>query len=133
MTEKHLVVEAEKEFLVLAVTDWTRLDEAQSLARHYTGSGDWQVWRDFCLVLLGNLMRADLVVAGDFTDDRGFRPWNLPAEDALRRIRERWDAIGTELEMGDVCWFAVTPMGREIGEVYEAEENAEHERLNREG
>lgn len=133
MTAEQQVEEAKREFLISAVTDWTMLQEAQSLAQYYTGSDDWRVWRDFCLVFLADLMRADLVVPGDFTDDRGFRPWNVPVEDALRRIGERWDAIGTELIMGDVCWFAVTTAGREIGEVYEAEENAEEERRAREG
>ncbi|MDA2808681.1 hypothetical protein [Nocardiopsis suaedae] len=122
MNRTEHIEEAKKDFLVSGVTDWVMLVEAQSLARYYTGSDDWRAWRDFSMEFLAELMRDGLTIPGDFTDDRGFRPWDLPTEDALARIRDEWSSFGAELDMGDVCWFDVTPAGRELGEVYEAEE-----------
>ncbi len=43
-------------------------------------------------------------------DGRGFLPWNLQPDEALRRIDEEWDALGREPTIGDIVWFT-TPDG----------------------
>lgn len=38
-------------------------------------------------------------------DGRHFIAWNLPADQAVRRIEYEWSALGHEPNIGEVAWF----------------------------
>lgn len=40
--------------------------------------------------------------------------WNLPADQAIERIRQEWDALGGEPTIGDIVWFVSTTEGERV-------------------
>jgi hypothetical protein len=38
-------------------------------------------------------------------DWRHFVPWDLPSDEAVRRIEKEWSALGREPSIGEVAWF----------------------------
>ena len=46
------------------------------------------------------------MLAGFPTKDwRGFTPWSLSPEEAIRRIDEEWTALGREPNLWEIVWF----------------------------
>ena len=113
---------AKREILVDGLADWLMLVNVADIARNAAASQDWRVWRDLSLELLGELTAEGLVEIGSFTDNRGFRPWNVPFEKARERIVRDWEKVGADMTHGDICWVALTEEGHTLGERCEAEE-----------
>ena len=42
-------------------------------------------------------------------DGRNFISWDLPPDEALRRIEQEWSALGREPNIGEVAWFTSAP------------------------
>jgi hypothetical protein len=42
-------------------------------------------------------------------DGRHFVAWDLPPDEAVRRIEQEWSALGREPNIGEVAWFTSTP------------------------
>jgi hypothetical protein len=42
-------------------------------------------------------------------DGRHFVSWDLPPDQAVRRIEEEWSALGREPNIGEVAWFTSAP------------------------
>jgi hypothetical protein len=40
--------------------------------------------------------------------------WNLPADQAIERIRQEWDELGGEPTIGDIVWFVSTTEGGRV-------------------
>jgi hypothetical protein len=38
-------------------------------------------------------------------DGRGFQPWPVSADQAIRRIEQEWIALGRDPNIGEVVWF----------------------------
>jgi hypothetical protein len=65
-------------------------------------------------MVISNLLKAELVRAGFPTGDGvDFEPWQLTAEQALERVEREWDALGRELDIGEIFWFEIAEKGRE--------------------
>jgi hypothetical protein len=46
-----------------------------------------------------------MLVGHPAPDGRHFLAWNLPLDQALRRIEQEWSALGREPDIGEVAWF----------------------------
>lgn len=59
------------------------------------------------LRLLLEQLQANRIVAGIFENDETFRIWEETPDEIVRRIGEEWDALGRELDIGDIVWFTL--------------------------
>lgn len=69
------------------------------------------------VMAIRDLLAAGYAIAGRVTKDQSdgllmVEPWDLPVDDAIRRIEKEWGELG-ELSMGDVVWLELTESGRE--------------------
>jgi len=51
------------------------------------------------------LQERGMQVGQPAADGRHFVAWDLPAEQAVRRIEKEWSALGREPNIGEVAWF----------------------------
>src|SRR5262249_45760886 len=74
------------------------------------GSTDPQEVRTQTLRLVRSLLHdRGMQVGHPAPNGRQFVPWNLPPDQAVRRIEEEWSALGREPNIGDVAWFTSAP------------------------
>jgi hypothetical protein len=58
------------------------------------------------LELVRSLLREPGIQIGHpAPDGRHFVSWDLPADEAVRRIEHEWSALGREPDIGEVAWF----------------------------
>ena len=43
-------------------------------------------------------------------EDRHFVSWELPLDEAVRRIEREWSALGHEPDIGEIAWFTSASM-----------------------
>jgi hypothetical protein len=96
--------------LILGLDDWLHFPDlvfetAPDTPRTDDISALYQV-----LTALRELLESGLVVVGDVTEG-GFSPWNIPLEDALDQVSQRWISLRRPVSFGDVCWLQNTPEG----------------------
>ncbi len=78
------------------------------------GSADPQERREMTMKAISDLLKANFVQAGFIiADGVGFEPWQLTAKEALERVEREWDALGRELDIGEIVWFEITEKSRE--------------------
>jgi hypothetical protein len=66
---------------------------------------DAQVVKKETLRVLGDLLRAELIVAGHPAEENNWESWSLSPDVSLERIASEWDALGHDPTPGDVVWF----------------------------
>ena len=64
------------------------------------------------VLLTARLIDAGLPVARGTSYD--IVSWNLPADQAIERIRQEWDELGGEPTIGDIVWFVSTTEGDRV-------------------
>ena len=64
------------------------------------------------VLLTARLIDAGLPVARGTSYD--IVSWNLPADQAIERIRQEWDELGGEPTIGDIVWFVSTTEGERV-------------------
>jgi hypothetical protein len=70
------------------------------------GSTDSVHTRTTALRLVRSLLQERGVQVGHPTPDgRHFVPWDLPPDQAVRRIEAEWAALGREPNIGELAWF----------------------------
>lgn len=62
------------------------------------------------LDVLRYLFTEGLMEPGDVSDG-GFFAWDMPSDEALRRIEQQWRRIERLPQLGEICWIAITPVG----------------------
>lgn len=123
----------QQEILLACSADEVGLWEAVWHAkREFPNANPSEVKRE-TLSSLQALLSAGLIRAGLPRVDSStfvFEPWNLPVEQITQRIREEWDQLGHEPDLGDIVWFISTvegdralAQGKERNAVNESEEN----------
>jgi hypothetical protein len=86
--------------------DHVGLWEVVNAAHFDLGAEDAAQTRDMTLSLVrGRLCERRMLVGFPAEDGQHFDPWNLPSEQAIRRIEEEWTALGREPDIGEVAWF----------------------------
>jgi hypothetical protein len=81
--------------------------------REDLGVSDADEVRRVTLELVGALLRERGMIAGrPSLDWRGFIPWQLAPEAAVRRIEEEWLALGRDPNLWEIVWFDTLQGGR---------------------
>ena len=89
-------------------TDHVGLWEIVDAVRHDLGSTNDLETRTLTLRLVrGLLSKQGMQVGHPAPDGRHFVCWDLPADQAVRRIEKEWSALGHEPNIGEIAWFTV--------------------------
>lgn len=82
--------------------------------------------RQQAIQLIEQLIEMGLIEAG--IPQRGsadFERWNLSPNETIARIEQKWDDLDHVPAFGDIVWFRLTPLGREIAKKIEEREETE--------
>ena len=96
-----------------AVDDWLHVADFVSIARR-TEVTTQDALRALAMGLIVEALIRELLVPGD-VDDLGFHPWVGTTGEAIVRIAESWDEEELSPTPGSVAWFALTPVGKDLG------------------
>jgi len=105
----------DQEILARGLSDWVDLSEILGLTRRWAQRDDLDT-RSEVLRILKGLIESRLMAPGDVTRDEGFIEWSLSPDGSMAEIVQRWDALGREPTVGDVCWLRNTAEGDRRGE-----------------
>lgn len=99
-----------EEVLISGSDDWVYLAEIHRLAFIQGGARNEAEAKRVTIETIRDLVESDFVEIGDVTDG-GFFEWNLPLDQALKRIGVEWENLDHEPWPGDICWLANTLKG----------------------
>lgn len=85
--------------------DHVGLWEVINAARYDLGASTPEDIQATTVRLVRGLLGRGMHVGYPAPDGKGFAPWNVPADVAVRRIEQEWDALGREPNIGEVAWF----------------------------
>jgi hypothetical protein len=95
---KELLVECEEDHVGL----WSIIHDIHC----ELGENDPCEVQQIALGLIDKLFDDPRMAAGFPADDgRGFLPWDLSKSEILSRIKNEWDVLGREPDIGDIVWF----------------------------
>ncbi len=98
------------EVLKRGLDDWIQAAEVASVVQSADKQATSAVIRRVALEVIGELVRGELMKAGDVTSD-GFTEWIMTPAEAVERIVGEWSAIGRPPELGEICWLSNTSKG----------------------
>lgn len=121
--DPQIVLEAQEDFLAAALDDWVYLAELQGIVIQVAAEHeiDLRLGQEsdkhglrFHVVMevIERTLRSGLIEVGELPPPGTFLHWDLPDDETLDRIRTQWNVLGSELSLGDVCWFELTGAGR---------------------
>jgi hypothetical protein len=105
--------ESARDILSWGLEDWVDLGFARQYVSDEIGPVSPAELREQTIEVLGALLRAGLLVAGDLTRS-GFEAWPEDADAAVARLRAEWAGPEAPLHAGDACWFAITESGEAL-------------------
>lgn len=91
--------------------DYVGLWEVMAHVEYGLKHSNPQEVRELTMKLVGELLHEGLIKAGDPKDTGGFVAWKLSPEETVKRIRDEWNALGREPNLGDIVWFTTTEAG----------------------
>jgi hypothetical protein len=103
------------ELLVAGYDDWVSFPHACAIMGLYGPSVNHENERQVVLRGIRTVADAGLVEIGDTERKRGFIPWPLSTDQAIRRIEQEWRALKHFPYSGDVCWLQSTERGYHLG------------------
>lgn len=105
-----------------AADDWIGAWEVADIARAMAPDATDAEVRDLALQIIEEALMRNVVEVGDVVgtgshpvyryESCSFRPWALPTEVAIERIRREWLALGRNPTLGEVCWLRLSETGR---------------------
>ncbi len=110
-----------REFLEEALEDYVGLWQFPQEIRRHSAPVNPQTIKDLSIRLVRELVGEGLFVPGELTENGGFDPWPLSAQESITRIEQLWEDLGREPNLGDDApWFDLTKKGERV--VLQAEE-----------
>lgn len=105
--ERGILMEATEDYIQL----WEISDDVN---RYLNLNGDIGKIKKYTLFLIENWMTHGLLEPGIPHAEKGWKPWSIGTDDALKQIRHQWDQLNTFPNIGDIVWFALTEKGYEF-------------------
>jgi hypothetical protein len=90
--------------------DWIQAAEVAAVVQSANKQATSSDIRRVSLEVVAELVRGELMKAGDVTSD-GFTEWSMTPAEAVERIVMAWNALGRSPELGEICWLANTKTG----------------------
>ena len=77
------------------------------------GASDEEEAKQIALGLVLQFLREGLLEAGFLEGSpAAFKAWELSPQEAVTWISRAWERLGREPFTGDICWFRITPAGK---------------------
>jgi len=70
------------------------------------------------LRFLEDLLRAEAIVVLQISNSR-LEAWNLPPASAIKRIKDEWDALGRDPDIGEIAWFTLPMSDGKLAQINE--------------
>jgi hypothetical protein len=109
-----------EELLVRGLHDLCYLFEVQGVVYEQLHLTSLEDARPSVMDVVRHMLEEGLFLAGDTRlgqrDGKPFVefvPWTADVEEQIGRIEREYDRLGTSLNIGDVVWFLLTPLGRQ--------------------
>ncbi|MDX6528471.1 MAG: hypothetical protein QOH41_761 [Blastocatellia bacterium] len=94
-----------EDFLSECATDSVGLWSLIWNIKHVAGVSDSEEIRKLALAILLGLLISGRIRAGVPTEEHGFEQWQLSPEQIIRAIKQQWDDLGREPDIGEIVWF----------------------------
>lgn len=109
-----------------AQTDLVDFSFLVSYASSELGIADRRQLENEVLGAVRDVLASKTVVVGELDDEGGpplrVAAWDLDPDSALARIAQKWQDGGHAIpSMGEICWFSLTPEGRQMLEYRQQE------------
>ena len=85
--------------------DHVGLWEVVDAARFELGASTPAETQASAIELVRGLLDRGMHVGFPAPDGKGFVPWTVSADAAVRRIEQEWSALGREPNIGELAWF----------------------------
>src|SRR5436190_7971067 len=114
-TSRMQLSEVERALLKEGLRDWSGVWVVAGLAQSYHPDATIDEVRETAVSSIRNLLRSDLMVAGDLIE-KAFVPWEMTADEAADRIDLEWKSLGRIPNPPESAWFELTVTGRDIAQ-----------------
>lgn len=113
---------ARDEVLLWGLVDWVELDRIHRYVASENPNEPNAVVQSRTLDLIRSLVSDGLFQVGDLnTEDRRFKAWNVPLDEAIQRIRDVYVVnFEDESRWPWFCWLALTEAGQQVAEDIES-------------
>jgi hypothetical protein len=74
------------------------------------------------LRLLEDLLRAGTIIVLQISNSR-LEAWNSPPASAVKRIKDEWDALGRDPDVGEIAWFTLPMSDGKLAQINERMQN----------
>jgi hypothetical protein len=116
-----------RQILPYGAADWLYFAEVNRIVALEVSAPDDDAAIGETMQLIGHMLSEGLVVVGELpASGRNFQMWPGTTEELMDRIRGAGQSVhdsGRAINMGDVCWIAVTPRGRLFADHYRSAES----------
>lgn len=108
------------ELLMRGCDDWIQAAEVASVAVEIGHADTPDAIRTMSLQMIRWVVEQHLMELGDVdiecATSEAFRPWTLPATDAVARVEDAWKSLGRNPGLWELCWLRNTSAGDARGE-----------------
>src|SRR3989338_6922742 len=98
-------------FFISFSDDWVALWELIRMVKEIYGFEAQNEIQTFVLKFIYNLLSDKLICVGFPKKGGNFDSWKGDSMELIQRIKDEWDALGKEPNIGDVVWFDLTEKG----------------------
>ncbi len=106
--EDTLLNEIKNDFIKECHDDHVGLWVILWLARRLFPGASSEKLKDITLLIVREVLedeQAGIVAGKPSPDGRSFVPWSTTTDETVRKIDEKWKALGREPNIGDIVWF----------------------------
>lgn len=96
--------------------DWVDMAGLTCIAKWTGGAETANEITRLSFQLIEEVVAKELMVIGDLlTPDGRFGKWDMPHEEAMKKIEKEWSELGRLPSLWEVCWLCNTEKGDKIG------------------
>lgn len=100
------------DLLLTGCDDWIHIADLIWTVSSIGGATTKSEIREMVINIVREVLLQGLVTIGDVKKD-GYHDWGITMDEALERMKERWDALNRQPLTGDICWLEITKKGIE--------------------
>lgn len=103
--------ELSRELVALAEEDYADLSAYLHETEEIMGAFSDEEMKTYTLSFVYHLLKAEMIQAGIPTPDGSFRVWDTSPQQTTERIKEEWEVLQRDPELGEIVWFNTTAKG----------------------
>ena len=108
------ILRLKKEFFTSFLDDWIGLWELIYMVKNIIELTEQKEVKKFLLEFVLDLLKENLILAGFPHTDGSFQKWEGKPKEIVMRIKQDWENLDKEVNVGDVIWFDITEKGEAL-------------------